>query len=396
MSRESFKPRRFFGIASFLIIVLLGSHAFQRAEKTEYPPSVSQLFRFEATHPNCYPRKEPASLRPLWESDYHEFDNVLLIVFFSHARYDVNLDFWKEAYSKYFPNVVFLGPASREDSGFRHSFDVVVNSYQSDENTTYSSGLPTKMSGRMAHHMLYQALAENDCGYDGYLWAPFDTLLNVPRLQQFDKSRFWYHSPWAQYVPNPASTLSGQDTPRHAPPATISPDPYPKNPEDVYKENWWWGSREYGLGVCMPAFEKVPLRMRERLAEYTNGETRLVGGSSDTMYIPGQHAEAFRETLGIFLETSCFLEIATPTTLHLVAPPEEPILFVDHYWIWYPPFNATFVRQKWAEGFEVDTFHTFHWGDGDANGVWRAHPGIVEDVRRVLEESAARQGITWQ
>lgn len=27
---------------------------------------------------------------------YHEFDNVLLIVFFSHARYDVNLDNYKQ------------------------------------------------------------------------------------------------------------------------------------------------------------------------------------------------------------------------------------------------------------------------------------------------------------
>lgn len=126
------------------------------------------------------------------------------------------------------------------------------------------------------------------------------------------------------------------------------------------------------MEVCVPAFEKFPPHLRARLAEYNGGEARLVGGSSDTMYIPGQHAKAFRDTLAIFLETSCFLEIATPTTLHLVAPREEPILFVDHvslelvetilrvlrhiyaqYWIWYAPFNASFVRQKWAEGLEV-------------------------------------------
>jgi hypothetical protein len=33
------------------------------------------------------------------------FDDILLIVFFSHARYDVNLDLYREAYSPYFPNV---------------------------------------------------------------------------------------------------------------------------------------------------------------------------------------------------------------------------------------------------------------------------------------------------
>lgn len=36
------------------------------------------------------------------------------------------------------------------------------------------------------------------------------------------------------------------------------------------------------------------------------------------------------EVLGLFLETTCFLEIAAPTTLHLVVPRHESILFVDH------------------------------------------------------------------
>lgn len=86
------------------------------------------------------------------------------------------------------------------------------------------------------------------------------------------------------------------------------------------------------------------------------------------------------DTLGLFLETDCFLEIALPTTVHLILPPTEKIVFVDHvgacfsrcpplkycilivkrqqWWIWQPPFNSTFVRQKWEEGYEVDTFHT--------------------------------------
>lgn len=44
-----------------------------------------------------------------YERSYHEFDDVLLIVFFSHARYDVNLDSYKEVYSEFFPNVSRLG-----------------------------------------------------------------------------------------------------------------------------------------------------------------------------------------------------------------------------------------------------------------------------------------------
>lgn len=94
----------------------------------------------------------------------------------------------------------------------------------------------------MAHHMLYTAMMQHDC-YDGYLWAPFDTLLNIPRLQQFDQRLFWYHSPWGKFVPNPAfpHAKDNVDKARHAPPANISPDP-----QIVLTETWrgwqqdWW------------------------------------------------------------------------------------------------------------------------------------------------------------
>lgn len=79
----------------------------------------------------------------------------------------------------------------------------------------------------------------------------------------------------------------------------------------------------------MQGYVKVPTRMREHLASLTNG-TRFIGGSADTLYVPGRHREIFMKVLGLFLETNCFLEIATPTVIHLVSPPEDPILFVDH------------------------------------------------------------------
>ncbi|KAL0961034.1 hypothetical protein HGRIS_006024 [Hohenbuehelia grisea] len=131
----------------------------------------------------------------------------------------------------------------------------------------------------------------------------------------------------------------------------------------------------------MTAFERVPSNLRERLARFTDGQTRLIGGSSDTVYIPGKSRDAFMDVLALFLETNCFLEIAVPTALHLVVPPNEDILFVDHWWIWEPPFNAQFVRQKWEAGLEVDTFHTFHWGEKGADGVWKGNHSHVADER---------------
>ena len=49
-------------------------------------------------------RKSPP-VPALPDRRYHHFDDILLIVFFSHARYDVNLDHYREVYADYFPNV---------------------------------------------------------------------------------------------------------------------------------------------------------------------------------------------------------------------------------------------------------------------------------------------------
>ncbi|PCH40149.1 hypothetical protein WOLCODRAFT_67587 [Wolfiporia cocos MD-104 SS10] len=283
-------------VSSLFYLVLGASHEWGRVlDHSEKPATVSEVLD-EATA-SCH-RRPLASLE-YWpvERTYHAFDNVLLIVFFSHARYDANLDYYKEVYSQFFPNIVFVGPGSREDKGFAHSYDVVVDSYQSDEDLND----PTfyKMAGRMAHHMLFTVMRENDC-YDGYLWAPFDTLLNVPRLQQFDQNLFWYHSPFGQYVPNPAFSdmAANMNKSRHAPPANLSPDP------TVDLTATWRG---WGPDWCDPH-------------------------------------------VGLAI---------------------------------------------WAAGMEVDTFHTFHWGDRGADGVWRGNFDHIADVRSLLVESAQMQGVEW-
>lgn len=95
--------------------------------------------------------------------------------------------------------------------------------------------------------MLYTALTtppySTNC-YKGFLWAPFDTLLNIPRLQLFDQNRMWYFSPWGEYVPNPA--MSGDvwgNASGHAPPARISPDPETdfESTHRGWWVDWWWG-----------------------------------------------------------------------------------------------------------------------------------------------------------
>ncbi|KAJ7251276.1 hypothetical protein C8J57DRAFT_671921 [Mycena rebaudengoi] len=320
---------------------------------------------------------------------FHTFDDVLLVVFFSHPRYDMNLDGYREVYSRYFPNILFIGPASREDMGFLHSYDVAIDSYMSDDD--YGIGW-YKMAGRAAHHMFYTAVKDHPC-YAGYLWAPFDALLNVPRLAQFPQDKIWYHSPFTDhYVPNPAVPANAT---MHAPAAMVMEKTASEYVAEV--EQWgsgwhgWWGELHVGLKVCMPAFRELPLRMRQRLETLSGAPERLIGGSADTMYFPSRLRDDFLDVVGTFLMTSCFLEIVLPTTMHLILPEGEDIVFVDHWWMNDPPFNTTFIRQKWEEGFEVDTFHTFHWGDIQKDGFFGPNVDSVKDVRLLLQDSFRRQ-----
>ncbi|KAJ7662887.1 hypothetical protein B0H17DRAFT_952953 [Mycena rosella] len=356
--------------------------------------------QFDATYnltqtADCVRRPLPSSslyVGPGARPDFHAFDDVLLVVFFSHARYDMNLDGYREVYSPYFPNILFVGPGSREDRGFMHSYDVVLDSYMSDEDFNADWW---KMGGRMAHHMLYTAVKDYPC-YAGYLWAPFDALLNVPRFMQFPQDHIWYHSPFAgRFVPNPAQPSGSGVAMKRPPPATVAE----RTPREYAREAgawgaiWVWWDKHMGLEVCMPAYAQVPDPMRARLEGFVGAPGRLMGGSADTMYLPGHLRADFLDVLGTFLQTDCFLEIAVPTTLHLILPVGDEIVWVDHWWKHPPPWNTTYVRDLWAEGYEVDSFHSFHWGDIQENGFFGPNTGSVADMRTLLADSFRRQGI---
>ncbi|QRW08396.1 glycosyltransferase family 2 protein [Ceratobasidium sp. AG-Ba] len=305
------------------------------------------------------------------------FDNILLVVFFSHARYDTNLPYHLEMYQDYFPNIVYVGPQTREDEGHKGVYDVLVDGFKSDEDLN---------DGR-------SSMKEHPC-YDGYLWAPFDTFLNVPRLMQFRQDTIWWHSPLKDiitYVDNPAN----KNITHHAPPGTVQPG----SAKDLianfkhWGKDWWWGEPHVGLSVCMPAFERVSASKRSSLRKVTNGELRMIGGSADTLYLPGYLRESFLETLDPFLNTDCFLEIAVPTAVHLARPPTQKISFIDHWWIWEEPLNATFVRNQWNNGYEVDTFHKYIFGAKDENGHFRGDETQITAVQDLLAESFRRQGM---
>ena len=101
--------------------------------------------------------------------------------------------------------------------------------------------------------------------------------------------------------------------------------------ETEHKIKVYGSDPHYGIPVCRKAFERIDPKLREQMAlRFTKGEARYIGGSADTVYIPAHLKDPFLDILGTFLETSCFLEIAVPTAVHLILPDEENMLFVDH------------------------------------------------------------------
>jgi hypothetical protein len=63
---------------------------------------------YNVTDTSCKRRPLPHSssyIGPGVRPNFPAFDDILLVVFFSHDRYDINLDGYREVYSRYFPNV---------------------------------------------------------------------------------------------------------------------------------------------------------------------------------------------------------------------------------------------------------------------------------------------------
>lgn len=144
---QSLPPRVLLPVTLFFVLAMgafVGSYVFIRHVQVESremstlkytdPVRTTEPFVFADLAyipPPPLPAPEPECARVPLPSErffpgnrtYHEFDDILLVVFFSHARYDVNLDYYKEVYSEFFPNVSrstvylkrilsFIGPPS--------------------------------------------------------------------------------------------------------------------------------------------------------------------------------------------------------------------------------------------------------------------------------------------
>ena len=101
------RTRRIVGGAVFAALILSSAYGTSQITSTPSIRPLSVADVIAAPPPPACARR-PLAFAPLRSPEarvYREFDDVLLVVFFSHARYDVNLDYYRAVYAEYFPNV---------------------------------------------------------------------------------------------------------------------------------------------------------------------------------------------------------------------------------------------------------------------------------------------------
>lgn len=91
-------------VSIWLLVVTPESHVAAVSLKNPYEGQ-SILQTIVASQATCHRKPLPGATSYPGKRTYHAFDNVLLIIFFSHARYNVNLDYWRKVYAEFFPNV---------------------------------------------------------------------------------------------------------------------------------------------------------------------------------------------------------------------------------------------------------------------------------------------------
>lgn len=87
------------------IKVIAMDMAFHKTEWAKTPSIWGDLNYLPPANSSTCRRKRLPIPSMFSAEEYTEFKDVLLIVFFSHPRYDINLDSYRAAYGSYFPNV---------------------------------------------------------------------------------------------------------------------------------------------------------------------------------------------------------------------------------------------------------------------------------------------------
>lgn len=186
------------------------------------------------------------------------FEDILLIINFNHPYYG-NIEFLKEIYSPYFPNIVFYGEAAHPE---------VVK---------IKTGI-----GWHVHRVLKDALIRYP-GFRGYICTQDDCFIGFWNFQELNKDKIWFHQNW-----------------------TVS--------LDTVEHPWPWWKKSCGRNAVWQAYHKLDACSTKQLKENL-GYRNIPYSWADFFYLPNSYRSKFLKICDCFDNPDVFLEISIPTIL---------------------------------------------------------------------------------
>lgn len=233
-----------------------------------------QLFFFLTLSFQLINFSQLCSVQQKTESLREYFKDVLLIINFNHPHY-ANIEFLKEIYSPYFPNIVFYGEKEHpEVNKIDHNLGWFVHRAMSDAMTRWPN-------------------------YRGYICCQDDCFMNFWNFTRLDKDKIWLHHYWIQSLVLP-------------------------------NDNWPWWNMPCGLDAVIAAYSKLPTE-NFMLLEKNCGPYRVAYSWADFFYIPAKYKEEFIRINTCFDNPDVFIEIAIPT-LVLSLEDNKQMEKLNPYW----------------------------------------------------------------
>lgn len=202
------------------------------------------------------------------------FSDILLIINFNRPFYN-NIEFLKEIYAPYFPNIVFYGEGGFPDvNKINHNLGWYVHRAMKDAMVKWPK-------------------------YKGYICCQDDCFMNFWNFARLDKNKIWLHSYWIQ-------SLNGEN------------------------KNWPWWNMPCGQAAMMQAYKKLPPK-NSAILEKNCGSEASAYTWADFFYVPDKYREEFINLSQCFDNPNVFIEIAIPTLI-LSLEEYDKIEHLNPYW----------------------------------------------------------------
>jgi len=236
---------------------------------------------------------------------WHQFRRLLLVITFNKAHYEV-IPYLELLYRSIFPHILYCTPTPLDTASIPAGYRI---SY-----ITYTEWPVHRAPGSVSYQCAIQAVRMN-FAVDGLLFASDDLLLLPVALSRLSNDRVWF-------VPTNEIRIGDLDTLRECRLGMCDFHPH-----------WdWWAIYKSATVEALDMMAQLArssalfYRCLDKLRQQNGvGRTqiRVNGAYSDVFYIPLRTAHDFADVAEVFADFGVFLEIAVPTVLQCIEPPEN-------------------------------------------------------------------------